>query len=382
MEVQDVTAPEAPVAPPPADSPAAAEPGIAKPESRAERVQREESELDDDLRQAYRKATTPRSEDGKFAPKTPREEAPAKAIDEPAKPAEAAKTAAEPEKPATEAAKPAKVAPPQSWKAEVKAKWDSLPPEVQSYVAEREAEAHKQISTLGERAKTADRLQELFAPHMERVPRDVSPAQYVDYLLAADAALSQDPVDFIRRVAQANNVDLNQFVTDPNALSDPQSAQWEAKFKASQAKIEALERRLGEVGQTVIGREQAERAAREQQYQKTVDEFAADKSDWQDVMPYMGALIEQHAKDNPTASPQEILKSAYEAAQWANPKTRQALQEAAAKEAEAKRLEEAKQAATRAKRAGSINVKGSPSPISQASLDDDLRAVWRRAQAS
>lgn len=382
MEVQDVTAPEAPVAPPPADSPVASEPGIAKTESRAERVQREENELDNDLRQAFRKATTPRTEDGKFAPKSPREEAPAKAMDEPAKPAEAAKPAAEPEKPNPEAAKPAKVAPPQSWKAEAKAKWDSLPPEVQSYVAEREAEAHKQISTLGERAKAADRLQELFAPHIERVPRDTTPAQYVEYLLAADAELTKSPADFIKRVADHYKVDLNQFVTDPKALSDPQSAQWEAKFNALQAKNEALERRLGEVGQAVIGREQAERAAREQQYQKTVDEFAASKSDWKEVAPYIEALIEQHIRNNPTASPQDILKSAYEAAQWANPTTRKALQEAAAKDAEAKRLEEAKQAAARAKRAGSINVKGSPSPISQASLDDDLRAVWRRAQAS
>jgi len=229
------------------------------------------------------------------------------------------------------------------------------------------------------RSESGPRL--IFAPHMDRV-RDMPPAQYLSNVLAADAALAQDPTAFIKRVADHYKVDLNQFVTDPYAHSDPQSAQWEAKFGAAQAKIEQLERRLGEVGQTVIGREQAERAAREQQYQKTVDDFSADKSDWQEVVPYMGALIEQHAQNNPTASPQDILKSAYEAAQWANPTTRKALQDAAAKESEAKRLEEAKQAASRAKRAGSINVKGAPTPASQASLDDDLRAVWRRAQAN
>lgn len=373
------TAPEAPVVestPAPAAPAPEAPAAIVEKEAPADKAAREEKALDDDLRKVFRNANKPRDEDGKFASKDgkPKEEAPAK-------PLEAAKLPADPkaEKPAEVKPEPVKpaVPPPQAWKAEVREKWATLPPDVQSYIAEREQAAHQRISELGQKAQVVEQLESVWKPHEYRL-QGISKPDYLNSLLAADSALRQDPVGFIKLIAQHNNIDLNSMVSDPYAVADPQSAQVQATLQAANARIEQLERQLGEVGQRVIGRETAERQAKEQEYNRMVEEFGKGKEDWQDLLPDMMANAAALVQANPNRPPQEVLQEAYERSQWGNPKTRKAMMERQAKEAEAKRLEEAKAAADRAKRAGSINVRNAPPVNGKASLDDDLRAVWRR----
>lgn len=367
----DNAAPETPaVETPAAPAPEAPAPAITETESHGDKLAREEQALDDDLRKVFRNANKPRAEDGKFAPKDgkPKEEAPAKPLD-------AAKLPTDPkvEKPPKTA-----VQPPQSWRAEVREKWGTLPPEVQSYIAEREQAAHQRISELGQKAQVAEQLDAVWQQHEYRL-QGVSKPHYVNNLLAADQALRNDPVGFIKLVAQHNNIDLNSMVSDPYAVADPQSAQVQATLQAANARIEQLERQLGEVGQRVIGRETAERQSQEQQYNQMVQEFSTDKEDWATLLPDMMANAAALVQANPNRPPKEILQDAYERAQWGNPTTRKALMERQAKDAEAKKLEEAKAAADRAKRAGSINVRNAPPQMNgKASLDDDLRAVWRR----
>lgn len=374
---------EAPAAP--AVEKAAPAPAITDKESTADKVAREERELDDDLRKVFRKANTPREDDGKFAPKDgqPKAEPPAKPLEakEPAK-AEKAEEPGKvvPGKP-VEPAKPA-VPAPQSWKAEIKEKWATLPPEVQTYITERETEAHKRISALGQRASQIDEMVEVFKPHAGRM-NGTSPKEYMNYLLTADAALSRDPVQFIKSIADHYRIDLNSMVSDPYAVSDPQSAQWQATLNAANAKIEHLERQLGEVRTSVIGRETAERQAQEAQFDNIVSEFSNGKEDWSQLLPSITALVPGLLQANPGMQPKDVLQQAYEQAQWANPTTRKALLERQAKEAQAKALEDAKEQANRARRASSINVRNAPPHANgAASLDDDLRGVWRRLNAN
>lgn len=367
----------APVVETPAPAQEAPAPAIVENESPADKAARDDKALDEDLRKAYRNANKPRGEDGKFAPKDGKP-----AEDKPAKLPETVKLPDDPkaEKPAEIKPEPAKVAvpPPQSWKAEVREKWGTLPPEVQTYIAEREQAAHQRISELGQKAQAAEQLDAVWQQHEYRL-QGVSKPQYVNNLLAADQALRNDPVGFIKLVAQHNNIDLNSMVSDPYAVADPQSAQVQATLQAANARIEQLERQLGDVGQRVIGRETAERAAREQEYNSMVEEFSAGKDDWATLLPDVTATAAALLQANPNRPPKEILQDAYERAQWGNPTTRKALMERQAKEAQAKQLEEAKAAADRAKRAGSINVRNAPPAMNgKASLDDDLRAVWRR----
>lgn len=379
--LNDTTAPSTTpaVADTPPPEPVKVDTVAAEVESAGDKAIREEEELDDDLRKVFRKSTTPereRDETGKF-----KSNEPAPVLDKEAKP----NTPTKPDAKQTEAkpdvkAEPSKTAivAPQSWKAEAKAKWDTLPPDVQAYVAERETQAHKQISELGQKASAIDELGKVIEPHRGRM-NGTNPTDYINNMFAADAALARDPVDFIKKISTHYGIDLNSLVSDPYAVADPQSAQLSATLNAATARIEQLERQLGEVGHRVIGRETAERQAQQQAFDKTIEDFAADKPDIAELADAMTALMPGLQKANPTASHKEILQSAYESAQWANPKTRQALMDRQAKEAESKRLEAAKEAAGRARRAGSINVRGStPAMNGHASLDDDLRSVWRR----
>jgi len=57
-----------------------------------------------------------------------------------------------PDQPETQKAaepQPEAIEPPSSWSAEVKAKWATLPPDVQRYVLDRESQTHKAITEKG-----------------------------------------------------------------------------------------------------------------------------------------------------------------------------------------------------------------------------------------
>jgi hypothetical protein len=368
MELEQSVA-EVPQAPPPAPVEAPAE-----RESPGDRITREEQEMRDDLAKVYRNATRERGPDGKFASKNG-EAAPIEAPVESKAPAEKPVEA----KPPVETPKAPATPPPQSWSAESRAHWDKLPPEVQTYINQRETEAHAKISELGQKARFADDFQRTLAPILQNVPNEARTPEYISNLYRADAMLSRDPVEFIKLAAQHHGIDLASLVPDPFAVQDPQTAQWEARHRASQAKIEELERRLGEVGNRVIDREKVEQEAKNAEYQRIVDEFAKDKPDINQLMSDMLPMAQIIMQANPNRPPQEVLKEAYERAQWANPQTRAALLERQAQEAERKKIEDAKAAADKARRAASINVRSSPAPANaNVSIDDDLRGVWRR----
>lgn len=381
-------APEATPAPPPPDtqrSPAVPSPAAA--EERRTRAEREAKEFDDDLRAAYRNSKRERGEDGRFAGDTKKvagpDEAPAPVLDKDAKPVTAKPVEAkvDPTKPVEPVAKPA-VPAPQAWKADIAAKWATLPPEVQSYVAEREAATQRLASEHGQARAFVDEINSIYEPHAGRL-RGADYREHLGNLLTADAALERDPVGFLKYVAQAKGIDINALVPDPYAVADPQAAQWEARYNASQARLEEMERRFGVVEQNVIGRQEAERRSRDEASQKLISEFAADKTDFQDLRDEIIANAGMLRQSDPNATDLEILKQAYERAQWANPKSRQAIIDRQTQDAEAKRIEAAKAQAERARRAGSINVRRSAAPVvGQVSLDDNLRSIWRKHQAS
>lgn len=364
-------------------TPAAPTPEVAEKvatETPADKAQRDEDSLDDDLRKAFRRATkgeTERDETGKFkskeAPKLPDAKLPADSQKSEAKPDQKPDSPKPDTKPLTPA-----VAAPNAWKAEDKAKFATLPPDVQKIVADREAQVHKEISDLGQSKKALDDITKVMEPHRARIG-STPPSQYVSQLFQADADLTRDPVGFIKRIADHYKIDMNSMVSDPYAVADPQSAQLQHSLSAANARIEQLERMIGEVGQRVSGREQTEQQARASESERMIAEFSADKPDFFDLKTEIDFAVDAIQKANPSMAPKEVLREAYERAQWANPTTRKAILEKQTKDAEAKRLDEARVAAEKARRAGSINVRGSQQPVNGVtSVDDDLRGVWRR----
>lgn len=369
------SAPEAPEtpSPAPADTPAAPEPAKAVEETPGDKAAAAEKALDDDLRKTFRNANRERSEDGKFASKDPKP-APAEKLVE-AKPPEAEK----PPEPAKHA-----VPPPNSWAKEAKAEWDKLPPKVQETIAQREAESHKAISSLGQFAKAMEPIHNTLSEHADRIRasgKDV--ATYMADVMRADQALARDPVGFIREIADHFKLDTNA-IFDPFSVpsQDAQSQQVTAQLNAAWQEIEHLKRQLGDTRQRVEGREAEEQKARQSQFESDVQAFASDKPDFDELAADIEINCAQIKRSNPTLSAKEVLQQAYDRARWANPATRERLLQAQQAEAEKKRLEQAKQAASTARRSAAINVNGSVPQRGQVSLDDDLRSIWRRAHAN
>ncbi|NBS94014.1 MAG: hypothetical protein EBT27_09860, partial [Betaproteobacteria bacterium] len=333
------------------------------------------------LRKTFRKLNKPRDDSGRYAPKDGK---PALKDNAP----NLAEGQTDDQKPSAEGKPEQPKAPaipaPQSWSADAKAKWAQLPPDVQQIVARREVEAHTAISELGAKAKAYDSVHEVIAPHMDRIRQaNEHPATYVRNLFVADQMLERDAVGFIKYIAQQKGIDLASL-SDPFAQQDPQTSQWEARNHALQAEIVALKQQLDQIGHKVIGREQAEQQSQLNHYVKMINDFAATKADWSEIgAQTMAFSIRQVQADNPDLPPQDVIQQAYDRARWANPATRQKLLAEQQAEAEAKRLDAAKKAASQARRAGAINVNGSTMPAAaRASLDDDLRAIWRRNHAN
>lgn len=350
-----------------------------------------EKALDDDLRKAFRNANRNRAEDGRFAAKDAANDDPEitppkskLATLAPQDKAAADKSVTSkvqtPEVKASEPAResqPPAIAAPTSWTSEMKAKWADLPSEAQSYIAQRERAAHDQISKLGEAVKAYEPFGEAANQYIDYFRQiGMHPAAFLAKATETSRSLDRDPVGTIRELMNAYKVDPWSFLdTSAPAQSDP-------AVSRMQARIDDLERQLsGFTSQ----QEQAANAQMQQTLNSVMEEisgFAQDKADWSelqaDILHSVAAIREQ----KPNASNKEVLAEAYERAQWANPTIRAKLIAEQAKAAEAKRIEEAKKVATSARQAQSINVNGAHrASAPPSSMDDDLRAIFRRNHA-
>lgn len=367
---EPVAAPDTPAVSAPAPAiakPEAAPATPAEPESYADKLAAQEKALDDDLRQTFRKVSgkddIPRGEGGKFAPKAG--EQPAALLAEAPKPIEAPKVSA-----------------PASMPKELADKFAAAPPEVQKFIADREAESHKAISNLGRQIKSLEPVAQVLEQNRATFERNgTTYEQGLSALIAAQNALDQNPENGIAYLAQTYGVDLRGLVAkiyggqadtglgpDPEVLalkSELQQIKRQAEFERSQ---QAAQHRAASEARQVQER---------QSYESRIDAFAKDKPDFYNVAPDVLANIAAIQQTNPQISPDELISQAYERAIWANPKTR----EGQMKQAEAKRLAEAAKQATEAKRANGINVRGVPKSADPANMDDDLRAIFRKNQA-
>lgn len=332
-----------------------------------------ETSLDDDLRAVFRNVNKPRADDGRFTPKDG-----AAPVDP------AAEVVAEPEK--TTPLVPA-VAPPRSWPKEMAEKFGTLPPEVQTYVNQREIESHKAISTLGQQVKQYEPVARVLQENRATFERNGTTYEAgVAALVAAQNALDQNPENGLAFLAKTYGVDLRNLVTK---IYGPQGAETDHNGLAPDPEIVSLRSELAQLKQQIeysasqqTSREKAAIEAKQNNerdsLQTRISKFAEGKADFDQVAPEILANMTALQQSDPGLSPDELLQQAYERAIWANPKTRAAQ----IKSEEARRLQEAAKAAAESKRAGSINVRGAPKPTAEAGdIDSDLRSVWRKNNA-
>lgn len=257
---------------------------------------------------------------------------------------------------------------PNSWSAEMKAKFGSLPPEAQQYIAQRESEMHAAITQKGEQIKAFEPIRQTLDQHREVFAKNgVSEAEGISRFIAADRFLEQNPSAAIQWLAESYGVDLRQFSANPGSTDQspvPPREVFELKQEINQLKsyLTAQQRQSHEAEQATVV--------------KTVEDFAKDKPHFEKVRKIMGSLMQ--------AGEAADLNEAYEKATYAHPEVRQLILEDQRKATEAQRKAEQEKAVQTAKKAGSINLKSTQgtTPSKGGSLEDTMSAVYDRLQGN
>jgi hypothetical protein len=247
---------------------------------------------------------------------------------------------------------PQGIAYPQSWPAKLQAHWQSLPPEVQQQIAEREAQAHQRITRGGEAERFAQSLDGAFQQFVPSVPQELR-TEAVTRLLAAHRALESNPEQAIHYLAQQYGVAIGH---------DP--ANWEAR-----------QAQLAQEAMRDLYHQQAVRL------EKVVSSFAKDKADhWKDLEGDIAA----HARvlaDDPDLTTKERIELAYQRALATRPDIAGRINGAQRKAEEAKRKAEAIRKADEARRLASLNVRSvegkAPKPA-RLSLEAEMAEVYDR----
>ena len=308
-----------------------------------------EPTMEEGMRAVWDKLHPARDETGKFAAKNPTEQA----ADAPPVNETADQTA---EKPIEQA--PPAIDAPLSWSAEQKAKWASVPPDLQTYISQRDKESHDAITRAGQQIKAFEPISKVIEQFGETFQRNgLQPHDGIARMMAVHEMLEQNPRSAIEQIAKAYNVDL-QGQSDQAAT--PESAQI-AELKAEIAKISshltAQQRSALKVEQDALARE--------------IADFAKDKPHFEAVRSIMAGLMQ--TSDNMT------LADAYERATYADPTIRQSILADQQKANEAKAKEEAAKRVAAAKKAAGVNVKSSPGVAAAAkTMDDELREIARK----
>lgn len=228
-----------------------------------------------------------------------------------------------------------KVKAPVSWSRKDRAVFEKLDPEAQEIVSRRELERDKAL----QRA-TTDRanLEKAVKPLIElsekvkdisRVAK-VKPHEFIDTLVQADQEARKDPVGFIERFAEANGVDLKILAEgDKDSAWDSEMHQAAQTIRQLQAQVEALSQQQQSITQQAT---QAQQQAQFAPGQAAVLQFfQGEKLQDLEADPHLldRVIVEAEIirRNDPGASPHEVLEEAYENAVYASPTLRQAYQQ-------------------------------------------------------
>lgn len=310
--------------------------------------------LDETLNAAWDKAQTgvDRGDNGKFvAANKPADPEPELAVQPTPEPVE-------PAKPAIDA--------PQSWTAEAKAHWAKLPPEAQEYILKREGEAHKAITSQGDRLKSLEMFDKLLSDYRDDFARHaVAPDQGIRALLEAQRMFDQDPLAAATTLLAQRGIDLRAILSgQAPSINDPIVGQLRQE-------LSSLKQELSQYKQETSAAQQAADSA-------MVKEFAKDKPYFDDVRAVMASLMKDgHA---------ETLQAAYDMATKAHPTISKRIEadqrkadDEKRKAEETKKQEELKKRAEEAAKAAKVNVKSGTSVPTPKTMDDTLHEIARRA---
>ena len=284
---------------------------------------------------------------------------------------------AEDEEEPAEAAELEALPAPNHWPKDFAAKFEALDAPAQHMFMERykdlEGDYTKKTQAIAKYKKRQDAFDEIMAPFKSQFERaGMDDVGAVRQLLAAHDYLRKDPANAIAWLASQYGVDTSAIGNDPAAedeFADPQ--------------VKQLQQQVAQLTGFIQNQQTQQQSHEAASTQSFIDQFAAETDasgnpahpHFETVRSVMGSLI---SSGNATD-----LKSAYEAAVYANPELRQEeLKRVAAKQSQAKVKTEAVQKAKKAQRS---KVRGSATPAAQAlpanaSIRDTINASIRQLE--
>ena len=276
---------------------------------------------------------------------------------------------------------------PTSWSADVKAKWNALPPDVQEYVAQREKETHAKISEQGAELSKFKPVTDLY----KELGFQGDLASDVSSLLKAQANLNADPEGALKWIAQSIGVDINKLADKPaepqreadpldDLFHDPRVDNLTRQNEQLMAKIEQLEQGVNGWQQR---QEYEQRLQAERQVQDALEDARESMPMFRDMENDIGLEVQFLRHHQPDLTPPELLKKAYDRALALSPEIRTKLDA----EKKAKEKAEAEKKIAKAKAAASNNVKTNTTPsarkdkggfLERDSLSDAYDAIMNR----
>jgi len=332
-----------------AGSPPASESIVATEAPITETPEKVEPSLDDSLLGIWNKRNPERESNGRFATKNPTEQA-AEAPPVTENAVQTAETVVEQAKPTIDA--------PLSWTAEQKAKWASLPPDTQAYIAQRDKEQHDAITRAGQQVKAFEPIGKVIEQFSHVFQKNgLQPHDGIARMLAVNEMLEANPESAIREIARVYGVNLQGETAQDAEPANREVAELKAELARVKSHLTAQDRQREAAANETLARE--------------IADFAKDKPHFEAVRKVMAGLMQSGAA--------ETMQEAYDRAVYADPTIRQAILAEEATKAEAKRKEEEAKRVQAAKKAAGVNVKSSPATSNgPRTIDDDLREIARK----
>jgi hypothetical protein len=347
----------------------------------AEAVEEKAPSIRESLEKAFDKLNAPerdRDERGRFVSANGEPEAGSKGDDaEAAAPEEPEQiTGDQPEETEVEQASKPAIDPPVSWSREAREGWAKLPPETQEYIANREREAHHQITQLGQVARQFEPFAQVLEQYRDDFQRrNVDPAEGFAAMLNVQRSLDANPYTAIQQIAGAYGVDLSIYGNvEPGSESGPTP-----EVAGLLHQVQTLQAEIQNIKQSEFTRAEREAEIQQQTVATEIDAFLSTHEINDEQMGEMADYIGYLTQTKPHLSAKEKLDQAYKRIIENDPRAvEERLRKQQAAEA-AKKAEEAKKKASEAKKAASLNVKGSSAntaPRQFKSLREELEYAY------
>lgn len=301
-------------------------------------------------------------------------------------------------------AKEPPAAPPSWLSPDLKARWDTMSPDVRDSVAAFAAQARESIGRLGRTLESYRPFEATAREHQDFFKSSgAAPHQVFDNLMRWNAYLERSPAAAIRALASTYGVDLAQSSpaqqyqqnADQGLPPDAQTLALQNKIQQLEGIIANLDRGFRGVTTRLSAQDQAEQEYREQQAAAAVNDNEDALARFEVQLPDFKQLLEggeiaveiaKLQRQQPNLSRDDLIKEAYERARWANKGTRERLmseqtkaQEKQRQDAEAKKRDDAAKAAANARKAGQANVRGVPGTSPQhVDVADAQKAALRK----